>query len=98
MTGQWRFWIDRGGTFTDCIAVSPSGRPSTAKVLSSDRAPIEAIEQNADKVVIKTKFGRNLTELCLADLCLDIRMPNRMLFVVTDNASQNAMPPRVDGV
>jgi len=38
------FWIDRGGTFTDCIARDPdSGRLRVAKLLSSDRAPIEAI-------------------------------------------------------
>jgi 5-oxoprolinase (ATP-hydrolysing) len=39
----WQFWIDRGGTFTDCIAVSPDGTFHTAKVLSSDSAPVEAI-------------------------------------------------------
>jgi len=31
----WEFWIDVGGTFTDCIARSPDGRLQTAKVLSS---------------------------------------------------------------
>jgi len=39
----WEFWIDRGGTFTDCIGRDPAGRLHTAKVLSSDRAPVEAI-------------------------------------------------------
>lgn len=33
----WEFWIDVGGTFTDCIARSPEGRLVTAKVLSSGR-------------------------------------------------------------
>ncbi len=42
--GAWRFWIDRGGTFTDCIGIAPDGAILTTKVLSSDRAPIEAIE------------------------------------------------------
>ena len=40
---QWQFWIDRGGTFTDCIGVSPDGEFHTTKLLSSDRAPVEAI-------------------------------------------------------
>lgn len=31
---KWRFWIDRGGTFTDIIAISPQGEFSTAKHLS----------------------------------------------------------------
>ena len=37
---SWEFWIDRGGTFTDCIGVAPDGTLHTAKVLSSDAAPV----------------------------------------------------------
>jgi 5-oxoprolinase (ATP-hydrolysing) len=32
---HWEFWIDVGGTFTDCIARSPDGTLQSAKVLSS---------------------------------------------------------------
>lgn len=32
---MWQFWIDVGGTFTDCVAVSPTGQQSIIKVLSS---------------------------------------------------------------
>lgn len=42
---SWHFWIDRGGTFTDCIARDPDGRLHTAKVLSSDAAPLEAVRR-----------------------------------------------------
>ena len=31
----WQFWIDVGGTFTDCIARSPAGELRPIKVLSS---------------------------------------------------------------
>ena len=31
----WQFWIDVGGTFTDCIACAPTGALRTLKVLSS---------------------------------------------------------------
>ena len=31
---QWQFWVDRGGTFTDLVAKSPSGALSTHKLLS----------------------------------------------------------------
>jgi 5-oxoprolinase (ATP-hydrolysing) len=31
----WEFWIDVGGTFTDCVARSPSGERFTHKLLSS---------------------------------------------------------------
>lgn len=33
--GQWEFWIDVGGTFTDCIARRPDGDLRTFKTLSS---------------------------------------------------------------
>jgi len=34
MPAGWRFWIDRGGTFTDVVACSPSGELRVEKVLS----------------------------------------------------------------
>ena len=40
---NWQFWIDRGGTFTDCIGVSPQGTLYTSKVLSDESAPLLAI-------------------------------------------------------
>ena len=46
---RWQFWIDRGGTFTDCIGVAPGGALHVAKVLSSDRAPVEAIRRVLDE-------------------------------------------------
>jgi 5-oxoprolinase (ATP-hydrolysing) len=43
---RWEFWIDRGGTFTDCLGRDPAtGQVSVAKVLSSDRAPVVGIRQ-----------------------------------------------------
>jgi len=35
-TGQWQFWIDRGGTFTDIVARRPDGTLTTAKLLSEN--------------------------------------------------------------
>jgi 5-oxoprolinase (ATP-hydrolysing) len=40
---RWRFYIDRGGTFTDCIGVAPDGTMKVVKVLSSDEAPLIGI-------------------------------------------------------
>jgi 5-oxoprolinase (ATP-hydrolysing) len=34
---MWHFWIDVGGTFTDCLAVSPEGTEHFTKVLSSGK-------------------------------------------------------------
>ena len=35
-TGAWQFWIDRGGTFTDVVALRPDGRIETTKLLSEN--------------------------------------------------------------
>ncbi len=48
--GKWHFWIDRGGTFTDVVALHPDGRVETAKLLSEnpaqyDDAAVAAIRQ-----------------------------------------------------
>ena len=46
MSNRWEFWIDRGGTFTDCLGRHPStGEVRVAKVLSSDRAPLIGIRE-----------------------------------------------------
>ena len=43
-TSRYAFWIDRGGTFTDCIAIDLStGETRLEKRLSSDRAPLLCI-------------------------------------------------------
>ena len=39
---SWRFWIDVGGTFTDCLARAPSGEITTHKLLSTGRYPTRA--------------------------------------------------------
>ncbi|MFL0751727.1 MAG: hydantoinase/oxoprolinase N-terminal domain-containing protein, partial [Prochlorococcus sp.] len=30
----WQFWIDRGGTFTDLVGISPTGQYVIKKLLS----------------------------------------------------------------
>jgi 5-oxoprolinase (ATP-hydrolysing) len=45
-TVRYEFWLDRGGTFTDCILRDrQTGRISATKVLSSDRAPLLGMRQ-----------------------------------------------------
>ncbi len=49
-TAGWHFWIDRGGTFTDIVALAPDGTTLTHKLLSEnprryDDAAIEGIRQ-----------------------------------------------------
>ena len=35
-TNSWQFWIDRGGTFTDVVALRPDGELETLKLLSEN--------------------------------------------------------------
>ncbi|WP_340149545.1 hydantoinase B/oxoprolinase family protein [uncultured Sneathiella sp.] len=35
-TGDWQFWVDRGGTFTDLVARTPGGTIVTHKLLSEN--------------------------------------------------------------
>jgi 5-oxoprolinase (ATP-hydrolysing) len=39
----WRFWMDQGGTFTDCIGIAPDGAVRVAKALSGPLAPLSCI-------------------------------------------------------
>jgi 5-oxoprolinase (ATP-hydrolysing) len=36
MNGRWQFWVDRGGTFTDIVALRPDGTLRTHKLLSEN--------------------------------------------------------------
>jgi 5-oxoprolinase (ATP-hydrolysing) len=54
----WRFAIDVGGTFTDCVALSPTGESATAKVLSTgvSKGCIDQFD-SADKVTDPGRRG-----------------------------------------
>ncbi len=41
----WEFWIDVGGTFTDCLARRPDGSLATAKVLSSGTVQTRVVDR-----------------------------------------------------
>ena len=47
MNGPWKFWIDVGGTFTDCIGVDPNGNSHITKVLSSAVHVIGPVQKRA---------------------------------------------------
>jgi len=53
MNTNWKFWIDRGGTFTDIVALGPNGAIHTKKLLSENPknyadAALEGIRQFLD--------------------------------------------------
>ena len=73
----WRFWIDRGGTFTDIVARDPSGQVRTAKLLSNNP------EQYADAAV---EGVRRLTNAGLGPLPAGLVQEVRMGTTVATNA------------
>jgi len=52
----WEFWIDRGGTFTDVVGLSPSGTLVTCKLLSEnpERYADAAVQGITDLIGTKT--------------------------------------------
>ncbi|MDQ8203405.1 hydantoinase B/oxoprolinase family protein [Pelagicoccus sp. SDUM812003] len=48
---MWKFWIDTGGTFTDCIALTPEGERRRAKVLSSSCLRASLVSKLSDDEV-----------------------------------------------
>ena len=54
----WEFWIDVGGTFTDCIARSPDGKLLPIKVLSSGVTKGQVDEvQGTNRIVDRLRQG-----------------------------------------
>lgn len=47
---MWRFWIDTGGTFTDCLALTPEGKELRAKVLSSGAIRGRIVERLGERL------------------------------------------------
>jgi len=68
--GRWRFWIDRGGTFTDVVARAPDGRLLTHKLLSEDPGRY----RDAAVHGIRTLLGIGAGEPVPAALVAEVRM------------------------
>ena len=67
----WRFWIDRGGTFTDVVARPPGGVLRTLKLLSEDPARYEDAAVEGVRRLLGLEGG---DEPIPAELVADVRM------------------------
>jgi 5-oxoprolinase (ATP-hydrolysing) len=56
--GRWRLAVDTGGTFTDCLAVDPSGRQRRAKVLSTAALRTRIAARLGESAVRLSPIGR----------------------------------------
>lgn len=81
----WRFFIDRGGTFTDCLAFDPNGSSCTVKVLSSEDSPVVAIRRamqlpdDAELPACDVRMGTTIATNALLE-----RRGARTLLVITE--------------
>ncbi|MCG9886559.1 MAG: hydantoinase B/oxoprolinase family protein [Cyanobacteria bacterium] len=92
-TGRWHFWIDRGGTFTDLVALRPDGAVVTHKLLSENPerygdAPVQGIRdlmglQPGDRVPIEA-IAAIKTGTTVATNALLERKGDRVVLVVTE--------------
>ncbi len=59
MSGQWEFWIDRGGTFTDVVAQKPDGSLITHKLLSEnpERYADAAVQGIREMMAVSGQFS-----------------------------------------
>ncbi|MCB1330003.1 MAG: hydantoinase B/oxoprolinase family protein, partial [Maritimibacter sp.] len=93
VSGQWEFWIDRGGTFTDVVARAPDGGIETAKLLSENPehyrdAAVEGIRRCLglapgapipDAAIRAVKMGTTVATNALLE-----RKGERVLLVITE--------------
>ena len=62
---RWQFWIDVGGTFTDCLARDPSGRLFRDKRLSSGTTK-GCVAEGSTREQVRDPGPRSVDELHLS--------------------------------
>ncbi len=87
--GRWKFYIDRGGTFTDVVAEAPDGALTTLKLLSDnpayDDAALEAIRRvlGSGPAIPAERIGEVRMGTTVATNALLTRSGERTLLVTT---------------
>jgi 5-oxoprolinase (ATP-hydrolysing) len=66
--GHWRIWVDTGGTFTDCVGITPAGAMRRLKVLSSSALRGRVAERRpvGRRTSVRLSLGLELCEGLLA--------------------------------
>lgn len=73
-SGKWRFWIDRGGTFTDVVARLPDGSLTVAKFLSHNPQHYQDAAVYAIENIMGVSGGTLLAGARTGPELLEIRM------------------------
>ena len=64
----WRFWIDRGGTFTDVVACHPNGSITTEKLLSSNPSKYDDPAEEGIRRALNIGSETSLREKVIRDV------------------------------
>ncbi len=83
----WQFWIDVGGTFTDCVAVSPAGKQSIIKVLSSGST--KGVIRDGDGLSAATTLTGSPPDFYRGYRCSFVDAGGQPTFATTVTASQS---------
>ncbi len=67
-SGQWQFWIDRGGTFTDVVGRQPDGRVVTCKLLSDNPERYTDAAVAGIRHLLKLEDWQPIPELMIASI------------------------------
>lgn len=78
MSSSWQFWIDVGGTFTDCIGISPAGELLQCKVLSSGVTRGQ-IRQRLDQAIVDPLRAQDPADFWLGATCRLLNTAGQLL-------------------
>jgi 5-oxoprolinase (ATP-hydrolysing) len=76
---QWKFWIDRGGTFTDIIAESPMGQICTYKLLSENQSQYSDATIAGIRHILQLKPGAKLPKKAIHSIYLGTTLATNCL-------------------
>ncbi|WP_448518828.1 hydantoinase B/oxoprolinase family protein [Rhodoflexus sp.] len=62
MSNHWHLWADTGGTFTDCVALSPQNEWHTCKVLSSGVLRGTVLQADGNIWQVRFPFSQDIFE------------------------------------
>lgn len=103
MARPWKIWIDTGGTFTDCIAISPGGNTRRLKVLSSGVLRIriaKVVSGNSLQIMVPQWVGIDCLAgfTCLADGVARtiVSADPKSRIIVLDKKVSNLRLPSID--
>ena len=90
MNKKWKIWVDTGGTFTDCIAQSTTGKTTRIKVLSSSclRGTLTAINSPNE---IRFKLQQPIPPHFLSGQSIRLLGENKKLLRITHQPTPNIL-------